>query len=158
MNNQKRKKIFKNIFIGLVLVLVLIQFIRIDKTNQRSIESEDIIAIHEPSKEIENMLRVACYDCHSNETTYPWYSNVAPVSWWLQHHIEKGREELNFSVWGTYSQKKANHKLHECAEEIEEMHMPLDSYLWTHGDADLSSEQRKSLADWFESIMTEGED
>ncbi len=157
MKKRSGKKIVKYFFLGLVLVFIIIQFIRIDKTNPKVDKNKDLISIYKPNKEIENILRTSCYDCHSFETVYPWYSNVAPVSWMLKDHIDEGREELNFSKWGAYSEKKANHKLRECTEEVEEKHMPLDSYLITHDDADLSSEQRKKLVEWFESLMTGGD-
>lgn len=104
-----------------------------------------------PSDEVKALIKGACYDCHSNATVYPWYSEVAPVSWWTKHHVNEGREELNFSVWADYSLKKADHKLEECAEEVEEGKMPLDSYTWTHGDADLNEKQRELLEDFFNS-------
>ena len=73
------------------------------------------------------LLESACYDCHSYKTKYQWYSNIAPVSWWLGHNVEEGREHLNFSTWGNYPTEKAEHKLEECAEEVDEGEMPLNS-------------------------------
>ncbi|MFT5779608.1 MAG: hypothetical protein ACI837_002567 [Crocinitomicaceae bacterium] len=151
----KTKKIFKYIFTILVILFGVIQFIRIDKTNPKVEIAKDFISIYEPSEKTEKILRTACYDCHSNETVYPWYSNIAPVSWWLKDHVDDGRKHLNFSIWGDYKAKKANHKLHECAEELEEDKMPLNSYTLTHGDAKLSTTQKEELAEWFESLMTE---
>lgn len=150
---MKKKTIFKRILLVLLLAFVVMQFFRIDKTNPPVVEADDFISITQPSAEVEKILRTACYDCHSNETVYPWYSNIAPVSWMLEDHIEEGREHLNFSKWGTFELKKQNHKLDECAEEVEEGEMPLNSYTWTHGDASLSDKQKKTLADWFESCM-----
>lgn len=150
---MKKKTIFKRILLVLLLAFVVMQFFRIDKTNPPVVEADDFISITQPSAEVEKILRTACYDCHSNETVYPWYSNIAPVSWMLEDHIEEGREHLNFSKWGTFELKKQNHKLDECAEEVEEGEMPLNSYTWTHGDASLSDKQKKTLADWFKSCM-----
>lgn len=158
MARKKRKGIFKYILISLLVIFVIMQFFTINKTNPKVEKAKDFIALAKPPADIEKMIRTACYDCHSNETEYPWYSNIAPVSWWLEHHIEEGREHLNFSVWGDYPVKKANHKLHECEEEVEEKEMPLDSYTWSHGDAKLSDAQRTKLADWFKSQMTETEE
>lgn len=152
---MKRKKFFKRFLLLLLLAFIVMQFFRPDRSNPKFEASNDLIAMTNPPKEIESLLRNACYDCHSNETRYPWYSNVAPVSWWLQNHIEEGREHLNFSNWGTFEVKKQNHKLHECEEEVEEGEMPLKSYTWTHGDAKLTSQQKKELAEWFEAQMTE---
>ncbi|PHR28160.1 MAG: cytochrome C [Fluviicola sp.] len=154
MAKGKRKSIVKYILIVLLVVFGIMQFFTINKTNPKVEEAKDLIAITTPPADIEKMIRTACYDCHSFETKYPWYSNVAPVSWFLGDHIEEGREHLNFSVWGTYDEDKANHKLHECEEEVEHKEMPLDSYTWTHGDAKLSDDQREKLAEWFKSKMT----
>jgi len=150
---MKRKKFFKRFLLALLLVFIVMQFFRADRDNPKFVASNDFITMTDPPKEIESLLRNACYDCHSNETRYPWYSNVAPISWWMQDHVEEGREHLNFSNWGTFVLKKQNHKLHECAEEVEESEMPLSSYTWTHGDAKLSDKQRKDLAKWFEDQM-----
>lgn len=134
-------------------VFVVMQFFRIDKSHPKLAARHDFIRKTKPPKDIEQLIRTACYDCHSYETKYPWYAEVAPVSWWLDDHIKEGREHLNFSKWGKYNQQQKNHKLHECAEETEELKMPLDSYTWTHGEADLSKKDRKKLAEWFESNM-----
>lgn len=154
MAKSKRKGIVKKVLLVLLAIFVIMQFFRIDKTNPKIEKAKDLIAMTNPPAEIETILRTTCYDCHSHETKYPWYSNVAPVSWFLENHIKEGREYLNFSKWGDYSEDKANHKLHECEEEVEEKKMPLDSYTWTHGDADLSDQQREKLAAWFKSTMT----
>lgn len=158
MAASKRKGMFKKVLIGLLIVFGVMQFFRIDKTNPKVDKAKDFLAITQPPADIDKLIRSACYDCHSNETVYPWYSNVAPVSWFLEHHIEEGREHLNFSVWGDYAEGKANHKLHECEEEVEDGEMPLNSYTWTHGDAKLSSEQKEKLAHWFKAQMTESEE
>jgi hypothetical protein len=143
------KAIVKKILIGLLVVLVAIQFIRIDKDNPPVEESQEFMTLTNPPAEIATLMKTACYDCHSHETKYPWYTNVSPVSWWVKDHIDEGREHLNFSVWGTYSAKKAAHKLEECYEEVEEGHMPLPSYLWVHSEAKLSEEQVNLLVSWF---------
>lgn len=145
----------KKLLIVLVVVFGVIQFFRIDKTNPPVNVKMDIFTMHEASSEVKSAIKSACYDCHSNETKYPWYSNVAPVSWWLKNHIDEGREHLNFSEWGTYPLKKRNHKLEECKEEIEEGEMPLSSYTITHGDAKLSVEQKELLESWFKSLISE---
>lgn len=142
----------KKILLGLVAIVVILQFFRIEKTNPAVIAENDFITVHQPNEEVATLLKSACYDCHSYETNYPWYSNIAPISWWLADHIEEGREHLNFSEWGTYSEKKSKHKLHECEEEVEEGEMPLDSYTWTHSEAKLSDEQREMLEDYFKTL------
>jgi hypothetical protein len=105
-----------------------------------------------PPTEVGNIIKMACYDCHSYKTEYPWYSYIAPVSWWIGHHIEEGREHLNFSIWGKYTDKKSLHKLEEIIEETEEGEMPLKSYVIMHGSAELNKEQITALTNWFNTI------
>lgn len=139
----------KKILIGLIAILVIIQFFRIDKTNPIVVQENDFITITNPSENIKTILKASCYDCHSNETKYPWYTNFAPLSWWIKHHIDEGRDELNFSEWGTFKEKRKHHKLEECIELVEENEMPLSSYLITHSEAKISSENKALLLEWF---------
>lgn len=142
----------KIILIGVLALVIVLQFFRIDKVNPKVVLSNDFIEISQPEQKIQKILRTSCYDCHSNETNYPWYSSVAPISWWLADHIEEAREHLNFSEWGNYNEKKQKHKLHECYEEVEEGEMPLESYTWTHSEANLTNEEREYLENWFKSF------
>lgn len=139
----------KKIAIGFIVLLVIIQFFRIDKTNPTIIQENDFISITNPPENIKNLLKTSCYDCHSNESTYPWYTNVAPISWWVKQHINEAREELNFSEWGTFTEKRKKHKLEEVYEEVEEGEMPLKSYLIAHSEAKLTTEQKNELVAWF---------
>ncbi|WP_245906964.1 heme-binding domain-containing protein [Reichenbachiella versicolor] len=142
----------KKIGLALIAVLVIIQFFGIDKETPMSDPKSDFIAIHTPPTSVANMLKTSCYDCHSYETKYPWYTNVAPLSWWIGHHIEEGREELNLSEWSKYPQAKALHKLEEMYEEVEHDEMPLSSYLWVHSEAALTDEQKEEMVAWIKSI------
>lgn len=148
------KKFFtlRNLLFGLVLLLLLIQSVRIDKKNPVSSPEKDFMAIYPAPAALQQQLIRSCYDCHSNHTEYPWYSNIAPVSWWLKHHVNEGREHLNFSDWGSYDAKKADHKLEECVEMIQEGEMPMSSYTLLHKEAQLSEEQRLTLVNWFSSL------
>ncbi|MCC7297195.1 MAG: heme-binding domain-containing protein [Bacteroidia bacterium] len=154
------KKYFtlKKIALFLLLVFALIQFIRIDKTAPNSDPKKDFLAMNSASDEIKNILKIACYDCHSSQTVYPWYSEIAPISWWLKDHVNEGRKELNFSEWGNYKSRKQDHKLEECAEMVEEGEMPLNSYTWTHKKAILNEEQKGTLVRWFNSLRTHESD
>ena len=98
----------KKLLIGLLVLLVFAQFIRISKVNPEIVHENDFITITNPPNNITTILKTSCYDCHSNETTYPWYTNISPLSWWIKHHINEGREELNFSEWGTFKEKRKN--------------------------------------------------
>ena len=139
----------KKIGVGIAVVLIVIQFFRIDKTNPVADPSQDMVAMLKPSDEVGGIIKSACYDCHSHETVYPWYANVAPVSWYVKHHVDEGREHLNFSEWATYAPKKAAHKLEECVEEVKEGEMPLNTYTWLHGHAKLDAQQSEKLVAWF---------
>ncbi|NQZ44480.1 MAG: heme-binding domain-containing protein [Flavobacteriaceae bacterium] len=142
-------KIAKKIGLALLVVLVILQFFKPEK-NQT--EATDYVAAFEtdtqPNAEVKQLLKTACYDCHSAHTEYPWYNQFAPVAFWLDHHVEEGKEHLDFSSWASYSIKKRDHKLDELIEEVEEGEMPLNEYTWTHADARLSDTQIQSLIAW----------
>lgn len=142
----------KKIIIGLIVVVVLIQFIRIDKTNPPAEPQQDFIVITQPPAEIVFLLKESCYDCHSNETNYPWYFNVAPISWWAKDHVNDGRKHLNYSTWGTYKKERKEHKLDEMYSEVEEGEMPLTSYTLMHGAAKLTPGQKTALLDWLRTV------
>jgi hypothetical protein len=142
----------KKIIIGLLAILVLIQFIRVDKTNPPVDVQQDFITQTKPPVEIVSLLKTACYDCHSNETQYPWYFNVAPISWWAKDHVNDGRKHLNYSIWSTYKKERQVHKLDEMYGEVEEGGMPLSSYTFMHAGAKLTAEQKVALVDWFRTM------
>lgn len=143
------KKTLNRIALVLLVVVVVMQFFRIEKTVPASDPSHDLLRVAGPPGEVASLLKVACYDCHSFQTEYPWYTNIAPVSWWIKDHIDEGREHLNFSIWGAYESGDQLELLHECAEEVEEGQMPLPSYTWIHGAAKLTDYQRNLLKNWF---------
>jgi len=142
----------KNVSLALLVVLIVIQFFRIDKEIPAVDKSKDFIEVTNPPLEIAKLIKTTCYDCHSYETQYPWYTNVAPLSWWIADHIEDGRGHLNFSIWTEYPEKRALHKLEEFYEEVEEGEMPLSSYTLAHGEAKLSKEDIDKLVAWVKSI------
>lgn len=143
----------KKIIIVLGSVLVIIQFFRIDKVNPSYEMENDFIMVTDPPELVKNILKNSCYDCHSFETKYPWYTNVAPVSWWIKYHINEGRDELNFSEWATFELKRKNHKLEEIIEMVEEGEMPMNSYTWVHSEARLTDEQKTALINWTKSLQ-----
>ena len=144
----------KKIGIAVLAIIIILQFFRIDKVNPEAVLANDFIVNTNPDEKTIKLLKSACYDCHSNTTEYPWYSNIAPVSWWLKDHIDEARGHLNFSEWTSYDKKKQLHKLHECYEEVEHGEMPLESYTWIHSEAKLSHEDREHLEHWFKSFGT----
>ena len=144
----------KKILIGLVVAFVVIQFIKPDK----NISNDNIYGIskkYEVPAEVNEILKVSCNDCHSNLTRYPWYANVQPVAWWLDHHVTDGKKHLNFSEFTKMPIAFQNHKLKETVEMVEELEMPLPSYtyLGLHSEAKLTDAQRKMLIDWAKAQM-----
>jgi len=152
---MKKRKIFRFVGIGIVIFLIVAQFFPIEKTNPKSDPSLDFLTITDPSKNIAENIKGSCYDCHSNEVRYPWYTDVAPVSWWVKSHIENGRKHLNFSLWGQYDEEKKNHKLDECVFYVEKNWMPLLSYKFAHPSSKLSVDQREELIVFFRSLQVD---
>ena len=138
----------RKILLALLAILVVIQFFRPEKNQSTGSSPNDITTKYAVPAAVHTVLKRSCFDCHSNNTVYPWYDNIQPVSWWLNHHVHEGKEELNFSEFATYSPKRAHHKLEEVAESVTEGWMPLGSYLWIHHDAKLNPEEAKLIADW----------
>jgi hypothetical protein len=149
---MKKRFTLKNISIALIFILLMVQSIRIDKTVEPVNPATDFISLTSANTGVSELLKTACYDCHSNQPTYPWYTNIAPVSWWIKHHINEGSSHLNFSLWGTYSDKRKNHKLEECIEMIEEGEMPMTSYTLIHKEAKLTDAQKMQLVDFFKPL------
>ena len=141
-------KILKKIGILLLVVFIIAQFFGPEK-NEGDITSVDAFyADTNPPQDVKVILASACVDCHSDSTAYPWYNNITPVNYWLDEHITDGKKHFNMSKWNDYSDKKKDHKLDELAEEVGEKEMPLPSYTWTHGDADLSPAQIDAIVSW----------
>lgn len=136
----------------LLTAFIIIQFFRIDKSIPEYDKTQDFIAREAPPEAVKHILIKACYDCHSNETVYPWYSEAAPLSWWLADHIEEGREHLNYSTWGNQTKKRKKHKLEEMIEEVEEGEMPLNSYTWAHWEASLTVDEKEQLINWLKQV------
>jgi hypothetical protein len=141
-------KILKKLGLVLLIVFIIAQFFGPDR-NEGDLSSVDaFIAETNPPEDVKMILESACTDCHSDNTRYPWYNTITPVNFWLADHVNEGKEHFNMSKWNDYSDKKKDHKLEELAEEVEEKEMPLPSYTWTHGDADLSQEQIDAVVNW----------
>jgi uncharacterized membrane protein len=138
----------KKILIALALVLILIQFVRPERNVSAARQPNDIFVKFPASNSVQMLVKKACYDCHSNNTTYPWYINVQPVGLWLEHHIKEGKAELNFSEFASYPAKKGDHKLKEVIEQVNEKEMPLSSYTLIHQDARLTDEERNLIVEW----------
>ena len=136
----------------LVLTFVTIQFFQPDKNNTSIDKSQSIAVITPISDTVNALLQSACYDCHSNNTRYPWYTNIQPVGWWLRHHINEGKQHLNFDEFVSYSTEKQQDKLEEIVKSQQDGWMPLDSYTWIHKDAKLTDGQRQQIIAWAKEV------
>jgi len=130
------------ILLVLTLVLFGIQLVPVPRENPPV--TAEILA----PDQVRSRLESSCYDCHSNQTVWPWYSHVAPVSWLVYRDVRKARDELNFSLWDEYTDRRRDHKLEEIEEKVSEGEMPLKIYLPLHPDARLSDADRQTLVDW----------
>lgn len=142
------------ILIALAVILVVIQFFRPEK-NLSDDNTNHVSTRYAMSDSVKTILAVACNDCHSNRTEYPWYSNIQPVAWWLNNHIEDGKRHLNFSDFTSSKISRQNHKFEETIEVLEEGEMPLASYTWfgLHSQANLSDAENKTLIHWARTQM-----
>ena len=144
----KLLRIVKWALILVACLLLIAQFKRPAKTNPVSDPSLAIEAHVQVDPNVGAILNRSCYDCHSNKTRWPWYSNVAPVSWFVIDHVNEGRHDLNFSEWGKYSRQDQKAQLGQLCELITEGWMPLSSYTPLHPSAKLSDEDKKLLCSW----------
>lgn len=142
----------KKILIVILVIVALMQFKGIDKTNPKTDAKSDFFLAEHVDIEQADLIRTACYDCHSHETSYPWYSGLAPISWWLAGHIEEGREHVNFSLWAEMDADERAHALKECQEVLREKEMPILSYMLLHNEAWIDQTQREDLAQLFQSL------
>jgi hypothetical protein len=138
----------RKILLAIGVLFIIIQVIRPNK-NISATENPNAIDQHYAvPQEIVGILKKSCYDCHSNNTVYPWYSEIQPVAWWLQDHVNEGKQELNFDEFNNYDLKKKRHKMDEVAEVITENEMPLGSYTLIHREAILSPQEKESIVAW----------
>ena len=137
----------------LVIVLIVIQFFGIDTDNPPIDERNDFFFKAKVVDETQQLIKAACYDCHSDETVYPKYAYMQPVGWLIKDHVDDGRKHLNFSEWNTYEKKKKDHKMEECVEMLKKGEMPLKGYVLLHPEANLYDDQKNSLMAFFKSKM-----
>jgi hypothetical protein len=140
----------KKILLGLALLFIAIQFVRPAKNISPTLGPDDATIRYPTSPAVKQLLTTACYDCHSNHTRYPWYTEVQPVGWWMAEHVHDAKHAFNFSELGAYSTKAAVHRLDASIDEVVDRSMPLLSYRIAHADARLTNAQIKLLTDWLE--------
>lgn len=138
----------------LLIVIVVIQFIQPKKNISGGLGENDISEAYPVPKEIHQTLTQKCYDCHSNQTRYPWYFHVQPLGWWLAAHVHEGKSHLNFSEFKTYQRDKAHKKLQEIVERVQERAMPLEEYTYLHPDAEITVEDEKAIQRWVATLLT----
>ena len=132
--------------------LVVNQFFPVEHNQSETIKQTDFMFVNDVPATVEQSLRVSCYDCHSNNTQYPWYNKVQPIAWFLEDHIKEGKAELNFNEWDSLSNRRKKSKLRSIIKQIESDKMPLDSYTLIHKDASFSETEKQELIKWVEQL------
>jgi hypothetical protein len=148
-------KALKIILVIILIAIAGIQFIPNHLPVNKEVTRDDLISSGNLPENIADMLRTSCYDCHSNQTKFPWYARVAPASWLLAGDIREGRDNLNFSDWVSFTKRHKIGKLEKIKEEINSGNMPLRQYLLIHRNAKLSPEQVKTMAKWADDLSNE---
>jgi heme-binding protein len=144
------KKILKIALLVFIVAIIVIQFFRPDRLHTDEITQDHIIRKMNVPDSALSILKRSCYDCHSNHTTWPWYSNISPVSWLVADDVKEGRKKMNFSEWGKLSQSKQVLRLESICEQIKEGEMPLPNYLIIHTNAVLTEHDKEILCQWSE--------
>jgi hypothetical protein len=143
--------------IYLILGIVILQFIRPTKNLSGDV-TNSIANVYSIPDDVQSILKVACNDCHSNKTVYPWYSDIQPIGWWLYNHVEGGKKHLNFDEFASYHREDFDHVLEEIIETVKKEEMPLKSYTWfgLHKEAKLTQEQRILITNWANDLRNKG--
>lgn len=145
-------RVLRIVVLVCLIVIVGIQFVPTEHNLSESVPETDFMLVNEVPDAIQAKLKVSCYDCHSNNTSYPWYSRVQPVSWFLEGHIEEGKSDLNFNEWEDYSTRKRYSKLRSIISQIEDDEMPLESYSLIHSDAKLSGKEKAEIISYMNQL------
>ena len=138
----------KKIVSAILLVFIAMQFIRPVKNRSNAVQQSDMLTHFNVPDSVAGILKTSCYDCHSNNTNYPWYANIQPAGWLLAKHIKDGKEELNFNEFASYSQRRQLSKLKSIQNSVKDGSMPLTSYMLIHADAKLSDKSKALLINW----------
>ncbi len=146
----------KKILLWIVGVFIVMQLVPVDRTNKPVDKKQNFVDVLQSPKQVQEILKNACYDCHSNEVKYPKYAYVAPISWSIKHHINEGRERVNFSEWTSYNAEQKDHILDDVIESVQNKEMPLKGYIPMHPEANLTDAQRKIFTDYFTELQKSG--
>src|SRR6185369_7773704 len=139
---------FRKILWLLLLGIIIIQFIHPKPNKSKGDQPNYIGKVYPVPEKVHAILVKACFDCHSNNTRYPWYSNLQPADWWMAGHIRKGKAELNLDDFTKRSPRYQYNKMEAVADEVKKGDMPLNSYLWIHKDAKLTDDEKNTIMDW----------
>lgn len=145
-------RFLKIIALVLLVVFVGIQFIPTERNQSDVVQKSDFLLVNNSPENIGSLLQVSCYDCHSNNTRYPWYNKVQPIAYFLERHIKEGKAELNFSEWEAYSNRKKNSKLRSIISQIQDDEMPLYSYTLIHRDAVYSDSEKEMVIEYMRDL------
>lgn len=151
------RKVIRIILIVILIVFVAIQFVRPEKNSGIEIAQSEITEKFSVSENVQQILKVSCYDCHSNTTQYPWYWNVQPGAWILSNHFNDGKRHLNFSIFSNYPAYSQYKKFKEIGEQVKKGDMPLASYTLIHRDAVLNADQKQAIENWAQASMKQME-
>jgi archaellum component FlaF (FlaF/FlaG flagellin family) len=147
-------KILKIILLILLILFVGIQFIPTKRNQNDVVPNTDFMLVNKVPKDIKNKLQVSCYDCHSNNTQYPWYSKIQPGAWFMENHIKDGKTELNFSEWDSLSNRRKKSKLKSIISQIEDNEMPLSSYTLIHRNAIFSEAEKQRITTYLTELKS----
>ena len=143
-------RVLKLAGLGIIVLLIVLQFFHPEPNNAPLDPEQDMLSMVSPPDSLAILIRGSCYDCHSNQTSYPWYSRISPVSWYLNKHIVKGKEEVNFSVYGAMGKADKIGLFADFCDVLDAGSMPLQSYKLIHKEARLTQEERETLCNWTE--------
>jgi len=146
-------KVLKIISIILLLAFVGIQFIPTTPNQSDIVPATDLMETYNVPEKVDVIFKTSCYDCHSNNTIYPWYNKIQPVSWIMEGHIKEGKSELDFSEFGSYSERRQKSKFKSILSQVKDGEMPLSSYTLMHREAKLSENEKKALEDWINKML-----
>ena len=149
---KKMKSILKKTLIVLLIALIIIQFIHPKKNKAEGVQVNYIGNKFPVPEDVKIIMAKACNDCHSNNTSYPWYTNFQPIHWWLDKHIRNGKKEINFDEFTTKSLRFQYRKMEEVIKQTKDGEMPLNSYTWTHKNARLTEDEKNKLINWANAI------
>jgi hypothetical protein len=145
-------KIVKIIAVVLLVAFVGIQFVPTERNQSDVVPKTDFMLVNSVPDHIKSKLQTSCYDCHSNNTQYPWYNKVQPIAWFLEDHIKEGKAELNFNEWDSLSNRRKKSKLRSIIKQIESGEMPMASYTLIHREASFSEAEKQELIQWVERL------